>query len=905
MECEDQIEQNPLNDEAFECHYSVAQSDVGISEEAYASLLRLVSDSPTQNAWAERQLGRIAYLARQPRTAQAHFHTASVLFVKQNEFRRAARAKLNLNWALADQGRLGAASVSAQAAKAIVHMSGHEELDIELQLQLVFLDRNRGIRLGAAYTTLHALEDRVLNTTNEYLEGLFYDTLAPLAYELGLIEKAFEIERKRAVLSHANGNAADKARSSLNSARQLLQTKPIDNPDDQAIEAFTASLEAAQAAGHVHFQAQSLYYLGRLIRGTEGRRLLEKCLALTESEQYAKRRVHCLNALGELEATDNPARAVDLIESAKLLAMRSESPYTTLYGWRHYLHVVWTVEPVTTAIEKSIQYLEEIERLRQRQGTDFARQGVSASWASAWYWLSGRILEAASAEDRALADRALVVAAFSSIEKFRARQLREQMARSKAITLPRTELELSRQVQSINKTLMEDATLTQHERQALLEQSVTTQLVETPNTSAKGSTTANERPWTSAVALPDIEKALAPNEALISYQLAEWNDTFGMFAGGSWLWVTTTDGTRVYRIPPRTEVEHMVSMFRGVLKRRDGTETDSGHFVYKALLEPGLSELPDEIDTLVIVPDRELYELPFAALVDEGGTEVARDYKLSIVPSASLWHFWRTHKKPAQTGQVFAVADPLLNTTIETVAQERGWSGDATQLGRLPYARREAQKVVSQFGGAFVVGSAATEHLIKNTNFEPYRVIHFAAHGVVDERHPEWSAIILGPGSKDEDGLLQPRDVEQLSDLDDKVVVLSACRSANGAPIDGEGVVGLAHAFHKQGAAAVVGGLWPLGDKPTEAFFDQFYAHLSRGRNLGQAIQHAQVWALRRGFPARDWSGIVVIGDASVIPFPHPGRAYFSLHGVVSVTLLTLMSGIWLLCTSRYRRRTA
>lgn len=60
--------------------------------------------------------------------------------------------------------------------------------------------------------------------------------------------------------------------------------------------------------------------------------------------------------------------------------------------------------------------------------------------------------------------------------------------------------------------------------------------------------------------------------------------------------------------------------------------------------------------------------------------------------------------------------------------------------------------------------------------------------------YPERSAIFLTPGDAREDGWLQPHEIAAL-DLRGAVVVLSACDSAEGSLIPGEGPLSLARAF--------------------------------------------------------------------------------------------------------------
>jgi hypothetical protein len=100
------------------------------------------------------------------------------------------------------------------------------------------------------------------------------------------------------------------------------------------------------------------------------------------------------------------------------------------------------------------------------------------------------------------------------------------------------------------------------------------------------------------------------------------------------------------------------------------------------------------------------------------------------------------------------------------------------------------------------------------------------------------------------------------------VVVLSSCRSASGAVLRGEGVMGIARSFFPAGAHTVVASLWPLRDDDGAALFDRFYVHLGRGRSVAEALRAAQLDRRAAGAPAYAWAGLLVLGDGGLVPLP-------------------------------------
>src|SRR5207344_546988 len=110
------------------------------------------------------------------------------------------------------------------------------------------------------------------------------------------------------------------------------------------------------------------------------------------------------------------------------------------------------------------------------------------------------------------------------------------------------------------------------------------------------------------------------------------------------------------------------------------------------------------------------------------------------------------------------------------------------------------------------------------------RYIHFATHSVLDERFPLNSALVLSiPGKPIEgqdNGLLQAWEIFDQMRIDADLVTLSACGTALGKEMGGEGLIGLTRAFQYAGARSVLASLWKVEDKATGELMKRFYTHL-------------------------------------------------------------------------------
>jgi hypothetical protein len=122
-----------------------------------------------------------------------------------------------------------------------------------------------------------------------------------------------------------------------------------------------------------------------------------------------------------------------------------------------------------------------------------------------------------------------------------------------------------------------------------------------------------------------------------------------------------------------------------------------------------------------------------------------------------------------------------------------------------------------------------------------------------------------------------PGDLAAL-ELRADLVVLSACRSAGGVVVAGEGVQGLTSPLLQAGARSVVATGWKVGDRRTVGFVEDFYRALARDLPVGEALREAKLAALRRGAPPGEWAAFTLVGDPLVtIPLrePSPGRRWW------------------------------
>jgi CHAT domain-containing protein len=129
-------------------------------------------------------------------------------------------------------------------------------------------------------------------------------------------------------------------------------------------------------------------------------------------------------------------------------------------------------------------------------------------------------------------------------------------------------------------------------------------------------------------------------------------------------------------------------------------------------------------------------------------------------------------------------------------------------------------------------------------DFGRYRIVHFATHSLLDNQRPDLSGIVLSlfdRSGRPQNGFLRLYDIYNLR-LGADLVVLSACRTALGGEIKGEGLIGLTRGFLYAGAPRVIASLWEADDRATADLMKRLYERmLARGERPAAALRTAQV----------------------------------------------------------------
>ncbi len=382
-----------------------------------------------------------------------------------------------------------------------------------------------------------------------------------------------------------------------------------------------------------------------------------------------------------------------------------------------------------------------------------------------------------------------------------------------------------------------------------------------------------------SISAKEIQALLDDETVLLEYKLGEKR---------SFLWLVTKDSIEIFTIPSRKVIESTAKDFYTSIISRDKTKETRTAELSEKLSNTlfGLVEKEIQNKRLAIVADGVLQYIPFASLqISNSKSKISNlieTNEIVVLPSASVLAELRrnsvTKKTPTKTLAIFA--DPIFEPNDVRLAKKS--TEKSTQVGkilrdfnlgenlpRLLSSRIEARNI-SAFAGknqsALNIDFDANRENATSETLSNYRILHFATHGFLDTSRPELSGLVLSlydKNGKAQDGFLRLNQIYNLN-LNSDLVVLSACQTALGKDVRGEGLIGLTRGFMYAGAKRIVASLWKVDDAATAEFMKRFYQnHLQKNLPPTAALRAAQIEMkqIPRFSSPYFWAGFTLQGE--------------------------------------------
>ena len=369
---------------------------------------------------------------------------------------------------------------------------------------------------------------------------------------------------------------------------------------------------------------------------------------------------------------------------------------------------------------------------------------------------------------------------------------------------------------------------------------------------------------TPSISMSDLSSRLPAESTLLVYSLTDEQ---------SHLWSISQDSWQVFALPPRDRITRYANEALHWLTNR-GTLSHKRKKPLQWLSQNLLAEVGPALSRrLLVVADGSLGTLPLHLLENPAtGRPLYRDHEIVYLPSLAfsntfgqLWGNEATNATP--TKDLVAFGDPLYaQARLESKDPDLDtWSENLRPL----YASREEVETISGLypsrTSALYLGADASREAILGGALEGYRYVHLSMHAKANIRRPELSRVILSTRDANGgpiEGNLFLHEIDDL-DLSCDLIVMSACSTAEGREIRGEGVISLARAALTAGARQAIVSLWGVDDEATSELMQQLHKSLRQGLSPSAALRSAQ--EVVRKTPVWEdpyfWAAFVVVGD--------------------------------------------
>ena len=362
------------------------------------------------------------------------------------------------------------------------------------------------------------------------------------------------------------------------------------------------------------------------------------------------------------------------------------------------------------------------------------------------------------------------------------------------------------------------------------------------------------------LSLAEIQsQVLDPETVLLEYSLGEER---------SYLWAVTTGGLQVWQLPPRRRIEDAAKRLWDHLTARNRIVDESTREQREKEADAAVMRTAAELSDLVLRPaaavlqpgrrvvvvaDGALQYVPFGVLPapgrapGAGGPPLLQGREVVALPSASVLASIRRELRQPPAGALAIFADPVFSPDDERLGERATTRSGSARFPRLRFTAQEASAILGLLGRdddvLRALEFAATRDAALGSLLAGYQRLHFATHGVLDSQRPDQSSLVLSLVDEqggDLDGHLRLRDIYDM-EIDADLVVLSACDTALGKEVRGEGLIGLTRGFMHAGAARVVASLWKVEERATKELMVLFYQGMLRdGLQPAAALRQAQ-----------------------------------------------------------------
>ncbi len=279
---------------------------------------------------------------------------------------------------------------------------------------------------------------------------------------------------------------------------------------------------------------------------------------------------------------------------------------------------------------------------------------------------------------------------------------------------------------------------------------------------------------------------------------------------------------------------------------------------------------------LIIIPDNELFKIPFEALVIGKKKNIVSDHSIfseyksvdflindySVEYYLSLFHFQKRKQYKKRSFKISAFGFPDLGKSKNLLSNILDVS--VSELNTIPSANREIKEIKNIWGnrnGKFFTGDNFTKK-----NFNKYagksEIIHIATHFISNEKYPWYSFLLFSPGEEN-DPLYYVSDISKLQ-LKCDLIFLSTCQSSENYLLGSQTIHGLTASLFYSGAKSTIASLWPVNEFSSQIippFYSEFNKYKDGDENLSEILRKVKISFIKKK---------VLLKNGRFLSFSHP-----------------------------------
>ncbi len=739
---------------------------------------------------------------------------------------------------------------------------------------------------------------------DKYGEAIQLNNLASLYRDLGDFENALKFIGEAAAIYQTGGFRREEA-STLSSTGAIYSAM---GDNAKALELLQKALEIHRSLENKEGRAGVLRNIGKIyLERNEFQKALENfqtALGLAEDVQNADWIADILVLLAQTyeKLNDTQKAEASFVRALNIRTGLQSEIAESLY---HYAKFEERNGRRASAMEKMLEVLKIVEDLRN----SITAPNLRSSYLAERQKYFDFYIQLLVARHRLEPKKGFDALALQTSEKARARSLLESLGESQADIRSGIAPELLagerilRQTINAKETQRLNAAGEKNTKAAEFEKEIGELVrqyrdIQTEIRAKSPQFAALTQP--ESLSLEEIQtQILDENTVLLEYFLGE---------NKSYLFFATRNSLEIVQLPAQSKIETTARDFVENLRARatenlrespaerekriqtaDQNWRKNGRILSDMLLAPVAAKIQNK--RLLVVSSGILQYFSVASLFNPSNKNqfLVETNEIVNLPSASTLAVLRRTRKNKQTSPknlaavladpVFAPDDARVKSSAKNLSAGISEPADTqtklvspklrSDFSRLRFSRQEAD-AISAFlpDGKKIVALdfAANLQTVNGEDFAHSRIVHFATHGIVNSEFPELSGIVLSlidENGKPQDGFLRLHDIYNLR-LNADLVVLSACETALGRDIQGEGIIGLTRGFMYAGNSDVVASLWKVDDKATAELMKRFYQNLFKGNmRPADALRKAQISMIKEKTSAHPffWAAFTLQGD--------------------------------------------